>query len=613
VAQSPKLIIGRKISFVLIGVVCFYTTFRWHILNQSLPTWDGGQYFFTASLIRDQIISNPFSGLYDLYTNRIWRPIAFPSISALIIAPFQQMSTNIQVGIVQFISMFLLGIATHKIAIKKLGHYTSLIVVFFLISMPWLLEYSHEYFYSEPMWLAFLAWYLLKQIDFLSKNRRKDLVVSGLCLGLAFALRPAETLLFIVFPTIYFFYNQLKLGMKYKELVKPLSLATANLGLSIVNWKTADVEMLYTITIFMQILLLLYSVYTLIKNTKSLISVYQIAIIFCFSWYLPFYPMLYEWMYQSSFGSWAELSNLTYKDSSILFPIIKEFSYYAPRTTGIIILVFIVIIFLKVTLRTQPRKKERVPDHDFIFLFIVFVISLFPVLLMISISRATDPRKIMAQIYFILLFAMISSLSTNYGNLNKFVGAIVLSLFFLQVIYVGDSNNQLNDRNGNSQKLERQFGIIRPPFVQPDPNRALDAWISSQVGKDKKIAMYSHGLLATNTYIGYKLPIVNHTGLSLASLESKSRNYYHYSADLLFNKENEFLLRNLRSEDYDYLVLDMFEGPIGSEVNREQGLYKTTSFLLSVFSKSREFTINSVCSFKLQRQWCFYKIGDSSE
>jgi hypothetical protein len=212
--------------------------------------------------------------------------------------------------------------------------------------------------------------------------------------------------------------------------------------------------------------------------------------------------------------------------------------------------------------------------------------------------------------YFLLLYALIICLKSKRKKIDDIIIFLLSLVFTLQTIYAEIALYEVEKRPAFSQNLESQFGIIRPPFTKEDPNRRLELWISSKVGTEKRIAMYSHGLLATNTYIGAKLPIVNHTGLSLASLETGNKNYYHYSADLLFGEKDVTLISILKSEDFDYLVLDMYRGPIGSEVNRDQGLFKTTNYLLLDFAESEEFLMKSTCKVVLNRSWCIFRIGD---
>jgi hypothetical protein len=258
------------------------------------------------------------------------------------------------------------------------------------------------------------------------------------------------------------------------------------------------------------------------------------------------------------------------------------------------------------------KETRGTPGDNFHLNEILFVhlFSLVPVLLMIAYSKAADPRKIMAQMYFLLLYALIVCLKSKRKKIDGIIIFFLSLVFTLQTMYAEIALDEVEKRPAFSQNLESQFGIIRPPFTKEDPNRRLELWISSEVGAAKRIAMYSHGLLATNTYIGAKLPIVNHTGLSLASLERGNKNYYHYSADMLFGEKDVSLISILKSEGFDYLVLDMYRGPIGSEVNRDQGLFKTTNYLLMDFTESEEFLKKSTCKVVLNRSWCIFGIGD---
>lgn len=593
--------IRNQVPYLLISCCVFATTFIWHFNNRGLPTWDGGQYAITSLEISNKLQNNPFLGLNDLYFNRIWRPISFPSLSSIVFLLSNKLNLNIQLGIMQLLAMTFLGFATYKISLKYLSAPLSTAVACFLISSSWLLEYSHEYFYSEPTWLCILAWWLFFKISTESSENNRNKLISGIFLGIALTIRPIESILF----ASVFYIPNLKKDFRKNYLVNLGAIILLIIGLisfSYIEWRLYQQK---SNTKFLEVIILLLwisLIYAYQKSKQISISPLAIAIIIAFGWFIPFNSMLIGWVYESSFGSWAKLSNLTYLNSPLLFPVIKEFSYYAPRITLTLISISFILMFYNRTF-----KKQEYDGLD--ILLILTYISFVPILLSLITSRATDPRKIMAQIYFAILFSLLQILRNQSLLKKSFVIAISIIIMF-SLNYSRIALKDYPERDASYLKYEKVFGIQRPPLLKQDPNRVLNDWVSSKIGERNRIAIYSHGLLATNTYIANKLPIVNPTGLTLASLEEGKENYYTYESNLLFGEFSMKLLqKTLIKNHIDFLILDTFKGPIGSEVNRKQGLYVSVTNLINSQAGSTLPFKEKICEKILNRKWCIYVIS----
>jgi hypothetical protein len=618
----------RLIDGLIIFITTFYTTFWWHHLNKVLPAWDGGEYTLTAIRISEafnKFLSSPginsFINLNEFYFNRGARPISFPSISSVFFFIFPNLSINIVIGIFQWIVVSLIGIAVYKISRIFISPIKSLLVANFMVSMPWFLEYTHEYFYSEPLWILMICGFTLYYLKYSLDKSTKNTYWIGLFLGLAFTIRPAETLLTILVPILIIvvkekinFNNLFFFGL---PIIIQLTLFFIIINLSSSIFKGDNMRLFL---LFLAYFVVLVDSLFLIKQTNNIIKVLKISFNLILLWYIPFYKQLYNWMYSSSFGDWAKLSNMYYGDSYFLTASLKQISYYAPKVLFVLFCIFLISLI-----------KSKV-DTKLVRVNLIVIINLLPTFFILELSKTGDPRKIMGALWLALLFCLITILNAQNirSKLFSFLLLVTFSfhLFYTSLFYFNSLNFNIYGLQLSSNRIQpyfvSTFGIIRPPSqggyinfegLTIDPNRDLDLWVTKEIGSENKIYLYSHGVMATDTYIKNSLPILNHTAATLASFESGSGNIYAYEGALgpthikADRSELSWLIGKIKESGGDYLILDMFEGPIGAEVpnKNNQGLYLRTKFLIEQ-SKDQLISRLVKCQEVNNLKMCIYKI-----
>jgi hypothetical protein len=612
----------------LLCLVIFMTVFQFHLKNQWLPTWDAGGYLETALNIKDTFNQGFFNGFtHIVFERHEYRPTSWSNISAIFLLVFSY-RLNITMGIIQSLSIYLLACSAYGISRLFTTRFKSIVISGVLITAPWLHEYTREYFYAEPLWLAMSTTWLFFSLK--PGFRLSNFLVAILCSSIAFSLRPVEFLVSTLIFALFFGWRDFQQkGFSFLRYTLIRNAAVVLLALCcIVPLLQGIVSS--TLNVFLSVFLFFCFLFAALAGmrrvNRSKLNAYISGIYLGLVWYLPKVLDAFNWIYASSYGSWAKDSNLTYLKEPWWFPVSKEIQYYAPRISLSIILVPCFILILKAI---RPRYFRHFSGNLYkcrndspTTLFFVSLLSIIPMLLALITSRTADPRKIMLSVFILLLFSLIVTLSFLPSLFASLIIFALTFLFLLQLTYVTLVN--LSPQQGPSTGtragsftskyaseisfLYSNFGIVRPPVDGEDPNRIVARWLRDIIPASSKLAVYSHGVLATGTYTSNSILMIDTKGLRLASLE--------IGHDILFDRPVEFevdnnletFLETARSQGFNYLLLDRFAGPIGPEVKRTLGLFKRVSMLIAASDDVQLKSRQVQCRFLIGTEFCLFQI-----
>ncbi len=224
---SRKGVVTAFVIFML--ALPMATMIAWHAQNNRLPNDDAAQYATVAAQIVNNFHDRQDAGaVYGWYRIRGWRTTIFPAMTA----PFFALSANdgmAATGIYLTLVYGVLLIYTYLLARLHIDRLASAAVTALVVTLPWLVHYSHVFF-SETTMLALVAaaLYHLHRSDHWKMVGQS--AIAGLMIGVAVALRPEVAVLAAFAVLVYAL-----IGIHRGDLAwRDVFLVAASVGLTLV-------------------------------------------------------------------------------------------------------------------------------------------------------------------------------------------------------------------------------------------------------------------------------------------------------------------------------------------------------------------------------------------
>jgi len=552
---------------ILLVILPLVITFLWHLHNQGWPNDDAADYMKTAY---QQYLAfhdgSLLDGLKSLYQIRGWRPILFPSLATPFLLLFKG-NVLAAAGATLLICFLVCQIYIYCIARLYLSSFRAALVAAFVGTCSVNIFYSLVFF-SEMAWLAFFAgfvFHLLKSKYFYNYNQAG---IAGILLGLAALIRPAETLALAIIPlTGIIIIAAAKKVFTVIRLVYVVFFITLNVCLLIASIFIHQISHYVILgTGFILILLQLALMKIAKKIEPGFLGLNLFAVSFMtinLLWWASSMPMLYSWIYDTSFGFIAQTDIAVRREGllSILGQIFVK--YFSPNG--------FLIAFLCLPLLWPTPERNSVKTRQLIILALITFGLLLPMCILYGVTGTSDIRRMFVGMTFLLIF--ISVLSLQDGFLRKVrIGIISLIVIFQIASLFWSSEDK--DFPIEIPLLEQHDMSFRPRTKTDQNEGVIRRLLEAGVPKNSSIAVY------TMAIFHFSDRIYEPAALSLAALTTGSNLQIIY-----FVETGEYftVIKRLRETGVLFLLVDVYNNKENKSVNSP--LVHFTSSLLKHMEK----------------------------
>lgn len=580
--------------FLLLCAAVFIIVMPWHAVNHRLPIWDSADYVLTVQNILGRSELGFLESLKAIYLERGWRPIIFPTLAV----PFFWLADGqilLGVGLTQYFTVLLLASYIYLFLRQSVSSQKALIGSLLVISVQWITDFSNV-FYSELFWLAATAGVLYHLTSALRHASLLHFVPAGLWLGLMGALRPIETATLASFPVAALVFHGWKQG----------GIRSADLGLfaaqllaaGLAVWLLAMPHKQNFIVVALLAISALVSAYGFRSffSASPLLGFLLIAEVVALAWHLPTIRLLYLWVYDTSFGPLAKLSDQRFSGLAPWTVFWELLQRYSPKSLSV--LAFASILGAAKIWRS-PHDADR---SKAIAIVVAALLMMTPMLILLSISGTSDMRRIMPGMLVLTLGLVVLSLSPN-GFLPRTRTVLLFLVMAIQLANV--TANGLNIRTPILLKAQELAGYLRPPYTGPDPNPPVLDGILGLGIRSGRVSAYTYCYRDYANCERKGIPMFEPVALSTLAKERRLHIHVHFIGDLDFSKP-ETLSAQIRGRGFDYVLVDMFDSP--AAVNWEDPyVIHTKNFISLVQGRLPAGLINLGCFSTLKRPICVIK------
>lgn len=546
-------------------------TFLWHFYNQGWPNDDAAQYIQTAY---EQYLAfqncSWFDGLKALYQVRGWRPTLFPVLATPFLLLFNG-NVLAATGTTLIICVLVCQIYIYAIARRYLDSLRASLAAAFVGSSPAIML-SGRVFFSEIAWLAFFTGFVFHLLE--SEDFRKPLqaTLAGIFLGLAALVRPAETTAIVILPLT----GMIAIALSKKVfsphnfiLVAGFVILSAALLAASAFKEEIDFRMVLALGAVIIISQLL-----LVKAGKEkepglfgfnffTVSFMEINLF----WWADNMPRLYSWIYSTSFGAIARITDVSIGRDGI-FSVLKHiFSMYL-IPNGVLV-AGICLALLK-----PGQRRESVSIKHLNTLTMITIGLLLPMFLLYIFTGTSDVRRVFIGMGFLLL--LLAILSLQNGSMRKardiaiaFMVAMQLAVFFLS-LYA----DLLPLKN---LTMKHTFSLLMPQ--KSDQNKTVILrLLDLGVPKNSSVAVYTTAL--------FNAPerIYEPDALNLAALTTGSNLRIIYFWDI---GDYDAVINRLREIDVPFLLIDVYK-----DYENENSYQPSVQFSTALLDKMKEPYLN---------------------
>lgn len=441
--------------FPLIFVAAFLS-----LKGPSLVYSDAADYLIEAHKLWNQGASCFTEG----FLHRYWKPTFFPLWSSLFFFPAQgSLIWGSALSLLSGLALFIFSL--HLLLKRFLSHKEALVLTTLIaLQAPFLSTGLH--FMSEGWALSFWA---LSLALYLSPFKGSKLY-SGLSLGLGGMISPVLTGLYFLPFYVYLLLNSEKTQKKSSLfLLWPLLplLAYASLFYRGQSFYQLGMGL---------VLILVLAPLTFKNCPRDKYLFLSLSLLLPFLWYASHLPMLWDWVYLSSFSPYAEATG---KFSLQRFKEYQSYLELLPLCLSFLWLTLGLFLFQK----SHQRKKER--------LLLTCFISV-PLFLALATSANGDLRYFKWPFFLLLVGLILLSWPTLKDRFKRIVTILLVFSSLLSCIFLWETKNH---RLGQIKTLHQEILLTLPdkatvgmiPLGTQDndilQSRAIFQFLSYQKGK----------------------------------------------------------------------------------------------------------------------------------
>lgn len=528
---------------ILLVISPVILSFLWHFHNQGWPHDDAAQYMKTAYeqylAFRDGSLSD---GLKALYQIRGWRPTLFPVLATPFLLLFKG---NIPAasGTTLIICFLICQIYIYALARIYLDPVRASLVAAFVGCCPMII-YNSTVFFSEIAWLAFFAgfvFHLLKSDDFQKPDQS---TAAGILLGLATLIRPAETTVMVILPLI----GLISIAL-FKKVFSPHNAAMvagfAALGATVLVTSAFKEQIDYRFVLVSGSVITLLQL-RLVKAGKdeepglSGFNLFAVSfMVLNLLWWADSMPRLYSWIYNTSFGAIARITDVLIKKEggfSFLHQIL--FMYLLPQGVLAAVLSFTLLL---------PNSKRNSGDMKRAGrLAMITAGFLLPLIILYGFTGTSDLRRIFAGMCFLLL--LLSVLSLQNGAMRKVRDIIVALIVLLQLSGLFCITQGKSPSLGHPLLVKKGAEVM--PKTKADQNETvISSLLKLGVPPDSPVAVYTTAMYYTPDRI------YGPDSLNLAAVTTGSNLHILCFWD---TGDYDMVLERLRDTGIPFLLIDVY-------------------------------------------------------
>jgi hypothetical protein len=602
-----------KSNILLIAMMTTMTAILslWHHNNHALPQSDAITYLSDAYRHYINFYDKGlFIGLLDFYSNRGWRPQIFPYFSVPFWIAFGK-NPFIAIICVSIFFLNLLAFYVYKLLRLSLNQFSSVICTVIIITYPLVFNY-YLTFFSElaymPIFLATI--YHLHKTDNFSNIRHS--VIAALFSALLIALRPAESIIFLVLAIPLNLYLSYKKGnVSFNELLKCISFS---LFIFVLLFYYTYILPYGRLKLFL-IPIFSYFFYLAIKShidRKANIALLFTLILFSsvFIYWAPAVDKLINWTIEASSGSVVKSLGVISGLSISEFAINIWESWRALLTIPIL---GSCILFL------AANRKSFFGQKDVLLLFLTATLSLFVLILgySLSVNDGQIGRRSLGVglILSICFFSISLNSKFKYRSINLFALTILCFINITLLFHLASgargakllNSERALDHNFIFQtSLTRSylnlFTNLQKPFEsKPDPHTILVDRLSSN------ICTYFLNKSCPSRYISiFVTEPVNYQGNHIDPFTSSfssivKGNEKKMGVGFLFAPLEEDYFDAITSRGVDFVVF------------QDRSDLTTSSFSATNLSHSQQFTVKLLKAYRSKNSIENFTMVDSFE
>jgi hypothetical protein len=282
-----------------------------------------------------------------------------------------------------------------------------------------------------------------------------------------------------------------------------------------------------------------------------ILSFFVVAECVAFAWNIPSIRMLYLWAHETSFGELAQVMDQSFRGVSPLAIFFALARQYSPLPLVIVLGAALLAVAGLINSRVSPFRFTAIR------VIAVAVLMLAPMLVLYAVTGTSDFRRIMPAM--LLLYAGLTGVALSpEGVLPRIRTAVVLLLMVAQVATA--SANGLAFHTPALVKVQQFLGPLRWPATGRDPNvPVLDGIVGLGISSGN-IAAYTYCYRDYNTCTQRNIPPFEPSALGTLARERHLPIGVHFAGDLDFSKP-ETLAAQIRTRDFQYVLVDMFDSP----------------------------------------------------
>jgi hypothetical protein len=556
-----KKYFSSSISILLV-ISPVIITLLWHLHNQGWPNDDAADYMKTSYqqylAFQDGSLLDGFKSLYQI---RGWRPTLFPVLATPFLLLFKG-NILAATGTTLIIWFLICQIYIYFIAKLYLDSFRASIVAAAIGTCSQIIFYSMVFF-SEIVWLSFFTGFVfhLQKSDFFRKAVHA--AVAGIFLGLAALIRPAETIAIVAIPLIGII--AIALAQKVFTVISSayvVVFVTLNICLLITSVFVSQVD--YHVILGVGCIILILQI-TLIKTDKKnepgLFGINFFAISFMIInliWWASSMPLLYSWIYNTSFGYIAHTDIAVKREG--LFAILGQIFIKHFSVNGF----WTALLCLPLLL---PDHKKNI--HNIKRLGNITMITLgllIPMWILYAITGTSDTRRMFVGMSFLLILISILSLQDGPWKKIRMGGLFLLIALNIVGLLWSTTGGLLPFR---IPLLKEHYASFKPR-TNPDQNEAvISRLMELGVPKNSMVAVYTMAIFQ------FRDRIYEPAALSLAALTTGSNLKIIYFVE---TGEYSMVIKRLRETGASFLLVDIYYD--AENKNFHQPLVHFTSSLL---------------------------------
>lgn len=548
---------------ILLVISPVLVSFLWHINNQGWPTDDAAQYAKTAYhqylVFQNGSLIDGFKALYQI---RGWRPTLYPVLATPFFLLFKG-NILAATGATLVLCFFVCQVYIYAIARRYLDSLRASLAAALVGSCPAVI-FSSMVFFSEIAWLAFFAGFIFHLLESEYFRKPFQATIAGIFLGLSGLVRPAENITIAILPLI----GMIAIALHRKvfsffnlAFVTGFVLLSASLLVSSVSTQRID----YRLVIALGIIIALSQLF-IIKADKEMepgiLGLNLFSVLFMLInllWWADSMPQLYSWVYNTSFGAIAQVTDVFIRKEGF-FSFLKRTFYIYLFPQGILVTALCLVSLL-------PDPKRILAIRRVGTLAMITLGLLLPIFLLYAFTGTSDPRRIFIGMSFLSLFLAIFSLQDGFAR--KARDAAIVLIVAMQIAGLLWSVKGEAPASGNS--LLAQYHAAFRPQTNADQNEAVVLHLMDLgVPKNSTVAVYTMALFHERDRI------YEPNSLDLAALTTGSNLHIIYCWDI---GDYFAVIKKLRETGVSFLLIDVYED-IGNK-NRYQPYVQFATALLA--------------------------------